>query len=72
MTLPNGAGFDFRLLWEVTPQAIGRLGGLVVPLDNKGPPTVFFTAASKSCACNGSKAKRPSRVSPHSGRTVLR
>ena len=46
--LPNGAGFDIRLLWEVTPQAIGRLGGLVVPLDNKGPPTVFFTAAGKS------------------------
>ena len=48
VTLPNGAGFDIRLLWEVTPQAIGRLGGLVVLLDNKGPPTVLFTAANKS------------------------
>jgi hypothetical protein len=35
-------------LWEVIPQAINRLGGLVVPPGNRGPPTTFFTAANKS------------------------
>lgn len=36
--------FDIQLLWEVIPQAIGLLGGLVAPLVTKGPPNSPFTA----------------------------
>ena len=45
VTLQTGGGFNIWLLWEVIPQAIGLLGGSVVPLDNKGPPTIFFLPA---------------------------
>jgi len=45
-------------LWEVIPQAINRLGGLVVPPGIRGPPTIFFTAARKDGACDGGEPNR--------------
>ena len=34
--------FEIGFLWEVIPQAISRLGGLVVPPGIRGPPTIFL------------------------------
>lgn len=43
-TLDTTVIFDNRFVWEVILQAIGLLGGSVVPFENKGPPTYFLPA----------------------------